>query len=101
MLARIGIIGSFSWKDLNNVRMAFLILEGIAVLGSQNDHAYSVYKPQILSEDEIKHLLENTSDGFLLVLSCDKLQILYVSDAVSKATLHSPVSLLLLFLNQI
>ena len=97
MLARNGIIGCFSLKYLINVLMAFFILEGITVLGSQNDDAYSVYKPQILSEDEIKYLLENTSDGFLLVLSCDKLQILYVSEAVSKATLHSPVSLLFVF----
>ena len=74
-----------------------VILEGITILGSQNDDAYSVYKPQILSEDETKYLLENASDGFLLVLSCDKLQILYVSEAVSKATLHSPVSLLFIF----
>jgi len=64
------------------------------VTNSNSDGAEeSVYKPPILSEEEVKYLIENNSDGFLLVLSSDKVQILYISDAISASTSHTPLEL--------
>ena len=52
----------------------------------------SIFKPNDLTEEEMKYLLEQSSKGFLLVLSADRAQILFVTDSISDFTNHSPVS---------
>lgn len=56
-------------------------------LSKQTD---ATYKPDALTEGEMKYLLEQKQNGFLIVISCDKGKVLHVSDAVCGLIMHTP-----------
>ncbi|XP_061663104.1 basic helix-loop-helix ARNT-like protein 2 isoform X4 [Syngnathoides biaculeatus] len=61
--------------------------------GSGSAFAAAARKPSILPHDDLKHLLLRVADGFLLVVSCDRAKILFISESVSKILSFSRVEL--------
>nr|XP_057934338.1 basic helix-loop-helix ARNT-like protein 2 isoform X2 [Doryrhamphus excisus] len=62
--------------------------------GSGSSFAEAACKPSILPHDDLRHLLLRVADGFLLVVSCDRAKILFISESVSKILNFSRVELM-------
>ncbi|XP_076010319.1 basic helix-loop-helix ARNT-like protein 2 isoform X2 [Genypterus blacodes] len=64
-----------------------------ALRGTRGAFSATTYKPSILPDDDLRHLLLRASDGFLLVVSCDRAKILFISESVSDILNFSRVEL--------
>ncbi|XP_077450261.1 basic helix-loop-helix ARNT-like protein 1 isoform X3 [Stigmatopora argus] len=62
--------------------------------GSGGAFAEAARKPPGLPHDDLRHLLLRVVDGFLLVVSCDRGKILFISESVSKTLSFSRVELM-------
>ncbi|KAM7377952.1 hypothetical protein PAMA_013050 [Pampus argenteus] len=61
--------------------------------GTSSAFTDTTHKPSILPHDDLRHLLLRAADGFLLVVSCDRAKILFISESVSKILNFSRVEL--------
>ncbi|GAA6227764.1 aryl hydrocarbon receptor nuclear translocator-like protein 2 [Lates japonicus] len=52
--------------------------------GTSSAFTDTTYKPSILPHDDLRHLLLRAAESFLLVVSCDRAKILFISESVSK-----------------
>ncbi|KAK1906447.1 Aryl hydrocarbon receptor nuclear translocator-like protein 2 [Dissostichus eleginoides] len=69
---------------LTVLRKAVQHLKALKV-GTSSAFADSTNKPSILPQDDLRQLLlRQAADGFMLVVSCDRAKILFISESVSK-----------------
>ncbi|XP_047246314.1 aryl hydrocarbon receptor nuclear translocator-like protein 2 isoform X1 [Girardinichthys multiradiatus] len=61
--------------------------------GASGAFADTKHKPCILPHDDLRHLLLRATDGFLLVVRCDRAKILFISESVSKILNFSKLEL--------
>ncbi|XP_040030299.2 basic helix-loop-helix ARNT-like protein 1 isoform X1 [Gasterosteus aculeatus] len=52
--------------------------------GTSSAFTNSTHKPSIMPQDDLRHLLLRAADGFLLIVSCDRAKVLFISESVSK-----------------
>ncbi|XP_054732940.1 protein cycle [Anastrepha obliqua] len=64
------------------------------IRGSVHPYSGGDYKPSFLSDQELKMLILQASEGFLFVVDCDRGRILYVSESVSQVLNCSQMDLL-------
>lgn len=62
-------------------------------MGTSSAFTESTSKPSILPYDDLRYLLLRAADGFLLVVTCDRAKILFISESVSKVLNFSRVEL--------
>uniref|UniRef100_H2S3K3 Basic helix-loop-helix ARNT like 2 n=1 Tax=Takifugu rubripes TaxID=31033 RepID=H2S3K3_TAKRU len=77
---------------LTVLRKAVQHLNGLKA-GSSSTFPHPPHRPSILPHDELRQLLLRAADGFLLVVSCDRGKILFISESVSKILNFSPLEL--------
>ncbi|XP_031721672.1 aryl hydrocarbon receptor nuclear translocator-like protein 2 isoform X3 [Anarrhichthys ocellatus] len=52
--------------------------------GSSSAFTNTAHKSSIPPHDDLRHLLLRAADGFLLIVSCDRAKVLFISESVSK-----------------
>jgi hypothetical protein len=51
-------------------------------LGSTEPLKETDHKPSFVSDDDLRNLITEASGGFIIVVECDRGQVLYVTDSV-------------------
>ncbi|XP_063761458.1 basic helix-loop-helix ARNT-like protein 1 isoform X2 [Eleginops maclovinus] len=77
---------------LTVLRKAVQHLKALKV-GTSSIFADTTNRPSILPQDDLSHLLLRAEDGFMLVVSCDRAKILFISESVCKILNFSQLEL--------
>ncbi|XP_061523535.1 LOW QUALITY PROTEIN: basic helix-loop-helix ARNT-like protein 2 [Phycodurus eques] len=80
-------------RKLDKLTVLRKAVQHLKALKAGSGSADAARKPSILPHDDLRHLLLRVADGFLLVVSCDRAKILFISESVSKILSFSRVEL--------
>lgn len=53
-------------------------------LGSTEPSKETKHKPSFMSDDDLRNLISEATGGFIIVVECDRGQVLYVTDSVEE-----------------
>lgn len=67
---------------LTILRMAVQHMNSIHEQSGFSHNITAITKPTFLTDQELKHLILESANGFLFVLACDSGRVLYVSDSI-------------------
>ncbi|XP_028410576.1 protein cycle-like isoform X2 [Dendronephthya gigantea] len=64
--------------------LRFAVQHMKALQGSTEPSKETNHKPSFMSDDDLRNLITEASGGFIIVVECDRGQVLYVTDSVEK-----------------
>ena len=78
--------------DVTHILEDEVIFKCVFFSGSGEPSKETNHKPSFMSDDDLRNLITEAAGGFLIVVECDRGQILYVTNTVEEILFISQVA---------